>query len=250
MFSLFVFGAAGKMGQALGETAALNGVTVVGGFDIRTDMAGPYPIYSEIEKVPGNFDVIVDFSRPQLLPGIIALSDKYHKPAVIATTGHNASETADILSLAERTAVLKSGNMSIGVNLLLSLVEEAARALGDAYDIEIVEKHHNQKVDAPSGTAEMLANAVKRGRAVSRTVYGRHGDSLRQKGELGIHAVRGGTTVGEHDVIFAGRDETITLSHAALSRKIFSSGALRAALFVADKPPGLYTMQDAIGDTP
>ena len=136
--------------------------------------------------------------------------------------------------------------MSVGVNVLLDLVDRAVRALGEGYDIEIVEKHHNQQADAPSGTAVMLANAAADARGGTRFTYGREGASLRSADEIGIHAVRGGTIVGEHDVIFAGPDEVVTLSHTALSRSIFAVGAYRAAQFVQKAAPGLYAMRDAL----
>lgn len=245
MLKIFLFGSGGKMGRAVREAAAMTNVEIVGGFDLSLD--GDITTYNSVDKIPNDFDVIIDFSRPALLGDIIKLSDKYRKPVVIATTGYTEEDTAKIEQLSTRTAVLKSGNMSLGVNMLLSLVEQAAKSLGNDFDVEIIEKHHNQKLDAPSGTAVMLADKVLSSKPDSRIVYGRRGDEIRKAGDVGMHSVRGGTIVGEHEVIFAGNDEVVTLSHMALSRKIFASGALKAAAYLKDKQPGLYTMKDVIG---
>ena len=245
MTRLFLCGISGKMGRAIVDLASSrDGFTVVGGLVIV-----PHPAirtYTRAADVACDFDVLVDFSRPELLPEIIALCSDRNKPAVLASTGYTDDELALIDALSHKVAVLRSGNMSVGVNLLMELVERAAAALGAGFDIEIIEKHHNQKADAPSGTALMLAEAVGKAKADMRLRYGRQGKDKRKAEEVTIHAVRGGTIVGEHDVIFAGDDEIVTLSHTALSRKIFASGALRAAEFIAARPAGLYSMRDAL----
>lgn len=241
---VFLFGLSGKMGRALLETAAESNIQIVGGFDRVPHPT--VPTFTDPAQIDVEYDVIVDFSRPETLDSVIAASTGKNAPVVLATTGYSDAELAKIRKLAERVPVLRSGNMSVGVNVLLELVERAVTALGETYDIEIVEKHHNQKADAPSGTAVMLAEAAAAGRENNRFVFGRQGAALRDKAEIGIHAVRGGTIVGEHDVIFAGKDETITLSHTALSRKIFAVGAFRAAGFLLGAKPGLYTMRDAL----
>lgn len=244
MTKVFVFGINGKMGRAIADCAAAGGYEITGGFDKL-----PHPsvkTYRDIKVVPGDFDVIIDFSRPELLDDVAALSEKYNKGVVIATTGYSDSQLEKIKKLSESTAVLKSGNMSVGVNLLLDLVEKAAAALCDSFDVEIIEKHHNQKADAPSGTALMLAEKVREIKTDAEFIYGREGQAKRDKRDVAIHAVRGGTIVGEHDVIFAGDDEIITLSHTALSRKIFANGALKAADFIKDMPPGMYSMKNVL----
>lgn len=245
MTKLFLFGISGKMGKAIVETTrAGEDFTVTGGFD-----RVPHPeikTYTDVDAVPCDFDVIVDFSRPELLDNVIALAEKYNKGVVIATTGYSESQLKRIEALSEKVAVLKSGNMSIGVNLLLDLVEKAAKTLKDSFDIEIIEKHHNQKADAPSGTAMMLAEKVREVKTDAKFLYGREGLSKRNPEDVTIHAVRGGTIVGEHDVIFAGTDEIVTLSHTALSRKIFATGTIKAAEFIKTKKSGFYTMKNAL----
>ena len=210
MTGLFLFGISGKMGKAIVETTRLSdGFVVTGGFD-----RVPHPeikTYTDVDAVPCDFDVIVDFSRPELLDDVIALAEKYNKGVVIATTGYSQVQLERIEALSEKVAVLKSGNMSVGVNLLLDLVEKATKTLKDSFDIEIIEKHHNQKADAPSGTAMMLAEKVKEVKTDARFLYGREGLSKRNPEDVTIHAVRGGTIVGEHEVIFACTDEIVTL---------------------------------------
>jgi 4-hydroxy-tetrahydrodipicolinate reductase len=169
---------------------------------------------------------------------------------VIATTGLSPQQTEDIQKATSKTAVFSSANMSLGVSLLAELAKKAAAVLGTSFDVEIIEKHHNQKIDAPSGTALMLANAVKEGLPYEpQYVYDRH--AVRQKrtaNEIGFRSIRGGTIVGEHDVLFAGHDECITLSHSATSKGVFATGAVNAALFLAGKPAGYYTMKDLVAN--
>ncbi len=244
MTKIFLFGISGKMGRFIVDMASENpDCEVVGGYDIVPHPS--VPTYSNIDEVPNNFDVVVDFSRAEVLPSVVSLCTKYSKPAVLASTGYSEDDIQKINALSSSVAVLRSGNMSLGVNLLLDIVEKATAVLAD-FDVEIIEKHHNQKVDAPSGTALMLADSVKSVRDDAKYLYGREGQSKREKNEVTIHAVRGGTIVGEHDVIFAGPDEIVTISHTALSRKIFANGAIKAALFIADKKNGLFSMKDAL----
>lgn len=242
--NVFIFGISGKMGGALLDAAGSCGCAVTGGFDVTHHPT--VPTFTDVNDIDVEYDVIIDFSRPACLDSVIAAADKRGAGVVIATTGYSAAEEKKIAALAERVPVLRSGNMSVGVNVLLDLVDRAARALGDGWDIEIVEKHHNQKADAPSGTAKMLADTAAAAKGGAQFVYGREGACPRKPGEIGVHAVRGGTIVGEHDVIFAGTDEIVTLSHTALSRKIFAVGAFRAAQFVRTAAPGLYAMKHAL----
>ncbi|MBR2989212.1 MAG: 4-hydroxy-tetrahydrodipicolinate reductase [Clostridia bacterium] len=244
MTKLFVFGVNGKMGRFIVDLASSHDCEVVGGFDI---VAHPtVPTYNDINAVPLNFDIIIDFSRAELLDSVCALALKSNKGAVICSTGYSSEQVKQIEQLSTSVPVLRSGNMSVGINLLLSLVEQATKVLGESFDIEIVEKHHNQKADAPSGTALMLADTVKSVKTDARYLYGRVGASKREKQDVTIHAIRGGTIIGEHDVIFAGNDEIITLSHVALSRKVFAEGALTASKFLLDKKNGLFNMKNAL----
>lgn len=247
MKKVFIIGISGKMGNMICECVKdFDGLEISGGLD---SVPHPlYPTFAKASEVNVPVDVIIDFSRPETLDDIIFLVEKFGCGAVIATTGYDESQLKKINCLSEKHAVLRSGNMSLGVNLLTELVKKAAAALGENFDIEIVEKHHNQKVDAPSGTALMLADSAAEAGCASRDyVQGRTGKNCkRNKGDIGISSVRGGTVVGEHEVMFCGNDEVITLSHSALSRKIFAVGALKAARFLTEKKSGLYDMKDVL----
>ena len=245
MTKIFLFGIGGRMGNMIVDCAKSNSnVEVVGGFDKVAHAT--VPTFTSIDDIDCNFDVIVDFSLPVLLDSVISLAKKSGKGVVSATTGYTDEQIKQLEDLSTIVPVLRSGNMSTGVNLLLDLVEKATKVLADSFDIEIIEKHHNQKIDAPSGTAKMLADSVKKVKTDARYLYGREGASKREKNDVTIHAVRGGTIVGEHDVIFAGNDEIITISHTALSRKIFANGAIRAAEFIKNQKSGLFTMKNAL----
>ena len=234
------------MGGFVADACKADGeIQVVAGVD-KVNLGQDFPIFNDFNSVNTEADVIIDFSNPILLGSILEYSKKTNTAVVLATTGYSDSQIEQIKEASKEIPVFFTFNMSLGVNLICSLAKKAAAILGDGFDIEIVEKHHNQKIDAPSGTAIMLANAVNScfgGEKVYE--YDRH--SKRQKRsekEIGIHSVRGGTIVGEHDVIFAGRDEVITLSHQALSKEVFAVGALRAAKFLVNKPSGLYDMNN------
>ncbi len=197
------------------------------------------------DNVKDKIDVIIDFSNPKNLDMIYDYSLKTKTPVVFATTGYSDSELKKIDELSKSVPVLRSANFSLGVILLNKLVKMATPILKDGYDIEIIEAHHNKKLDAPSGTAKMLLKSV-----LDETGYdvkpGRDGYSPRSKNEVGIHAVRGGTIVGEHEVLFCGTDEVITLKHSAQSKKIFATGAIKAAKWLKDKPVGFYDMEDVL----
>ncbi|MBE6897041.1 MAG: 4-hydroxy-tetrahydrodipicolinate reductase [Ruminococcaceae bacterium] len=252
MIDILLCGCRGVMGKMIAEIAATerfsSQLRISAGVDIKEGEGEPFPVYRSIENVTSPVDAVIDFSHPSLLSDVLAYACKYSVPVVLATTGYSAEQKNEITAAAEKIPVFFSPNMSIGVTLVSELIKKAAATLGMDYDVEIVEKHHNRKLDAPSGTALMLADSVVE--ADDRQfnyVYDRHSERrARQKNEIGIHSVRGGTIVGEHDVIFAGEDEVITISHSAGSRKIFAFGALRAALFISDKPSGLYKMSDTI----
>lgn len=242
MKNAFVFGINGKMGKVLVESAQSYGFTVTGGFDI-SGANSAVPVFDNTEKISVPFDVIIDFSRPQTLSAIIALAEKSRVPVVIATTGHNDSELMSVRLLSKRVPVLLSGNMSLGIAAVKAAAKAAKAVLGDDFDIEIVEKHHNQKVDSPSGTALMLADALapRENQVINR-------DGKRNHGEIGITSVRGGGVVGEHEIGFYGENEIVTISHSARSRSLFAAGAFKAASFLANKSPALYTMDDVVAE--
>ncbi len=245
---IILSGCNGKMGQVIARTVAeRDGCEIVAGLDRVADSTGAFPVFATADiDIPA--DIIIDFSHPAMLQTVLTLAEGRHLPAIIATTGLSDEQLAAVRALSEKVPVFFSANMSIGVNLLSALVEKAAKVLGNDFDIEIVEKHHNQKVDAPSGTALMLADAAKAGLSFEpHYVYDRHSmRQKREKTEIGISSVRAGTIVGEHEVIFGGRDEVITLSHLAMSKEIFAVGALNAAAFLVGKPAGLYSMKDML----
>ena len=237
------------MGKAI-TAAAKNDYSIVAGVDINASSlsaACSFPIYEKISDFPGKADVIIDFSHHSALPSLIEYAKATKTPIVIATTGHTEEELALIEESAKEIAIFRSGNFSLGINLLISLAKQAAKTLGMDFDVEIVEKHHNKKLDAPSGTAIMIADAIASERSENEYVYDRHSvRKARESKEIGIHSVRGGTIVGEHEAIFAGENEIVTISHSAASREIFATGALRASAYLAKKDIGLYNMTDMI----
>ena len=247
--SVLLSGYNGRMGRALAKMAEASGrFTIAAGVDINPAAINPsFPVYMKLSDFSGRADVIVDFSIHSAADALFAYAVEAGLPAVIATTGHTPGELELIKRASASVPIFKSANMSLGVNLLAGLAKKAT-ALLKGYDVEIVEAHHNQKLDAPSGTALMLAEAV--GSAMEEApeyVYDRHNvRRIRGKNEIGLHSIRGGTIVGEHEVIFAGADEVLKLSHSALSREMFASGALRAAEFIIGKAPGLYSMEELI----
>ena len=238
-------GALGRMGHEITLAAEAAGVTIAGGVDVAYQgQMSAFPIVNGYEKVDFDFDVIIDFSRPEALPELLTLAVERRKPAVLCATGYTEVELESIRSASEQVAILRSANMSLGVNVLTELVNMAAKTL-EGFDIEIVEKHHRMKVDSPSGTAIMLYDAAKK--ADSQPVHGRYGRTQkRTDAEIGIHAVRGGTVTGEHEVGFYGSGEQILLTHRAENRSLFAQGALKAAVYVMDKPAGLYSMRDVV----
>jgi len=254
MIRMILVGYLGRMGKTMREAAESDPEAVIAAgidFGAREDKAvQPFPTYCGIGEYSGPADVIVDFGWADGIPCVIDYALARKLPLLICTTGLSEDCEAKMRLAAESIPVFRSANMSLGVNLLKTLVEKAARILYDSgFDIEIVERHHNQKLDAPSGTAAMLAQAANGALGGGlRPIYDRTGArEKRSRDEIGIHAVRGGSTVGEHTVIFAGRDEIVELSHSARSRGIFAVGALRAAKFLAGKASGMYGMEDLIG---
>ena len=248
MKKIILCGANGKMGHVIRNiVAADNECEIVAGVDINTESTD-LPIYSEIDSVKESADVIIDFSNPALLNSLLEYSAAKKIPVVIATTGFDDDQKKQIENAATKNGVFFTYNMSLGINLLATLAKKAVDVLGNDFDIEIIEKHHNQKIDAPSGTALMLADAIcEEIDKPMKYEYDRHSKrEKRSKNEIGMHAVRGGTIVGEHEIIFAGRDEIITLSHSARSKEIFAVGAVNAAKYMVGKGAGLYTMKDLI----
>lgn len=246
MTNIAICGANGKMGRTIaGCVNDRDDCTVVAGIDLNTEQYAEFPIVNAPDALPVKPDVIIDFSNPASLDALLAYCLSTGVALVVASTGYSDEQIAKIKAASEQIPVFFTFNMSLGINLLVNLAKKAAEVLGDQFDIEIVEKHHNQKIDAPSGTAIMLANAINETLDNSKTyVYDRHSRrQKREKSEIGMHAIRGGTIVGEHDVIFAGHDEVITLSHSAASKTVFAEGSINAAIFLKDQPAGLYDMQ-------
>ncbi len=248
MVKILINGANGRMGRKVKELCLLTeGVQAVCGIDLVENLSdNAYPIYSSFDSVKEEIDVIIDFSSPSSLDNELKFAIKTSTPVVLCPTGFTEEQTIKIKDASKKIALFRSANMSIGVNAIISAVKEVAKKLY-GFDIEIIEKHHHNKVDAPSGTALMLADAVKEVMPEKFYVYGREGIvGKRNENEIGIHAVRGGSIVGEHDVIFAGESETVTISHEATDRAVFASGAVRAAIYLKDKKVGLYNMDDVL----
>lgn len=245
MTNIAICGANGKMGKTIYNCIKeRDNCKVVAGIDLYTEQYADFPIVSKPSELPVKPDVIIDFSNPASLDGLLEYALATGTPVVVASTGYSDEQIQKIKSASQQIPVFFTFNMSLGINLLVELAKKAASVLGDQFDIEIVEKHHNQKIDAPSGTAIMLANAINETLDNSKHyVYDRHSRrQKREKSEIGMHAIRGGTIVGEHDVIFAGHDEVITLSHSASSKTVFAEGSINAAIFLKDQPAGLYDM--------
>ena len=251
MVRAIMHGCNGKMGQTISGLIAADGeIEIVAGVDARDEGKNPYPVFKSIAECSVDADVVIDFSVAAAVDGLLDYCEEHKVPCVLCTTGLSEEQLEKVKETSGKVAVLKSANMSLGINMLLKLLKEAAQTLSPAgFDIEIVEKHHNQKVDAPSGTALALADSVnERMGGAFEYVYDR--SKVREKREakqIGISAVRGGTIVGDHDVIFAGPDEVVTFSHRAYSKAVFGKGAIEAAKFLKDKPAGMYDMSDVIG---
>ena len=253
MVKMIMHGCNGAMGQVIrGMVKDMDGIEIVAGIDISDHITNEFPVFSSLLACDVEADVIVDFASVKAFASLMDYCEQTGMPVVVCTTGLDEAQVERIAKAAEKTAVLRSANMSLGVNTLLKLVAEAAKVFAQAdFDIEIIEKHHNQKVDAPSGTALALADSIND--AMHQAYHYKYDRSTervkRDKKEIGIQAIRGGSIVGEHDVIFAGKDEVITFSHTAYSKAIFAKGALQAAKFLAGRKPGLYNMADVIDHT-
>lgn len=251
MVKVIMHGCNGKMGQVItGLIKNDEQARIVAGIDTYQGIENEYPVFANIKECDVEADVVIDFSNASAMEELLTVCGEKNLPVVLCTTGLSEEQLQKVEETSSKTAVLRSANMSLGVNLLMKLLKDAAKVLSPAgFDIEIVEKHHNQKVDAPSGTAIALADSINEAMDHSFT-YNYDRSQVRQKrekDEIGIVAVRGGTIVGQHDVIFAGADEVIEFQHTAYSKAVFGKGAIEAAKFLAGKPAGLYDMSDVIG---
>lgn len=250
MIKILMHGCNGKMGRMITELVKNDdGAVIAAGVDTYTGIANDYLVYESIDQCDTDVDVVIDFSNAGAVDALLDYCAEKKIPVVLCTTGLSEEQLEKVRETSEKTAVLKSANMSMGINLLLKLLKDAAKVLGNAgYDIELVERHHNQKLDAPSGTALALADSINEAlNGEYHYVYDR--SQVRQKRdakEIGISAVRGGTIVGDHEVIFAGTDEVIEFRHSAYSRNVFAKGAVEAAKFLAGKETGMYDMGDVI----
>ena len=252
MIRIIMHGCNGKMGQVIsGMIADDPELTMAAGIDPRDDGHNPYPVFSDISLCDVEADCLIDFSTASVVDKMLDYCVEKKLPCVLCTTGLSREQLAKVEASSQNVAILKSANMSLGINLLQSLLKKAAEVLGPAgFDAEVVEKHHRLKLDAPSGTALALADSVNEALGGDyEYVFNRSDRRMkRPEKEIGISAVRGGTIVGEHDVIFAGTDEVITFSHTAYSRAVFGRGAVQAAKFLAGKPAGLYDMGNVISE--
>lgn len=248
MVKILLNGCGGKMGKMVVESASkFKDAEIAAGIDKFSDDLIGFPVFKSIEDCNIPIDVIIDFSRPDALDSILDFSSKNNVPVVLCTTGYSEDEIKKINNFSKEHSVFRSANMSIGINVINNILKNISAFLYENYDIEIIEKHHNQKVDAPSGTALLLGDTIKNA-IKDNTIYvnGREGIHKREHKEIGVHAIRGGSIVGEHEVIFAGQGETIELKHTALSREVFAVGALKAAVFMCNKTKGLYDMNDVL----
>lgn len=248
--NILLVGCNGAMGKTITNIVSDNErFNIVAGID-RFASDSSYTTYQDFIDVKEPIDVIVDFSSKELLMSILDFATEREFPVVLCTTGYDEKDDEAIKEAAVKIPVFRSSNMSYGVNVVIKLIEQATRLMSDGYDIEIIEKHHNLKKDAPSGTANMLLRAINHSLEEERkSVYGRAGnDTKRQADEIGVHSIRGGTISGDHTVLFAGQDEVIEISHSALSKRVFAVGALKAAIYLTGRKAGLYDMNSMIED--
>ena len=247
MVNIIVSGINGRMGRAIEEMCKNSDkYTIVAGVDVNLGIPHEFPTVSDINELDCKADALIDFSHHSAAKVLCEYAVKTNTPVIFCTTGYTDEELKLISEASKKVAVFRSGNMSLGINLLIELSKKAAEIL-EGFDIEIIEQHHNQKLDAPSGTALMIADGIKSVRENSEYIYDRtQVRRKREQTEIGIHAVRGGSIVGEHEVLFAGRNENIKLSHSALSREVFADGALKAAEYIKGKGAGMYNMSNVL----
>ena len=254
MTNVLIWGIGGRMGRTLLECLNKNSnANAIGGVDKFANKADfNIPIFKSVSEINVKADVIIDFSRAEAIYDFLPYAKENKIPVVLCTTGYSELDLDYISEMSKEIPLFKSSNMSIGINLLIDLVKKATNLLGENFDIELIEQHHNVKVDSPSGTALSIANAINE--EMNNTLefkFGRHdSNERRKKNELGIHAVRGGTVVGKHEVLFLGNDEIITIKHVASSKAVFAEGAVKASIFMTSiKTPGIYNMNDLIQST-
>lgn len=247
MIRVILSGCNGKMGKVISNIVGnFSNLSIVAGVDKNSEES-KYPVFSTISECNISADVVLDFSRPDALEDLLSYVKEKNIGVVLCTTGYTENQIIKINEASKEIAVFRSANMSIGINVVNKVLRDISALLYENFDIEIIEKHHNQKVDAPSGTALLLGNTIREALPEETTyVNGREGDSKRTKKEIGMHAIRGGSIVGEHDVIFAGQGEIIELKHTALSREVFAVGALKACEFMYKREKGLYSMDDVL----
>ena len=246
--NIIITGCSGKMGASVINAASgRDDVNIAAGVDIAAPVNADFEYAKDFSALTAEADVIVDFSNPAVLSSMLEYAQAKKKPVVICTTGFSDEQLKMIDEASKNIPIFRSGNMSLGINLIIELAKKASAVLVDGFDIEIIEQHHNLKLDAPSGTALMIADVVKEVKTDAEYVYDRHSyRKKRDKREIGIHSVRGGNIVGEHEIIFAGQDEILKISHSARSKTVFAVGALNAAVFLKDKQPGMYNMSDLL----
>lgn len=247
MTRILLSGCSGKMGHAVCQAVtSREDCEITAGVDVFKKEL-PFPTYNCFVDVDKDVDVIIDFSNPLVLDDILKFATEKNVPCVICTTGYTDEQVKQIEEASKSVPIFYSRNMSLGINVLIELAKKAASVFSNQFDIEIIEKHHNQKIDAPSGTALMIADSLTEVLPDKQYVYDRHSyRKKRENKEIGIHAIRGGTIVGEHEVIFAGHDEIVSIKHEALSKDVFAVGSVNAALFIKDKPSGMYDMSDML----
>jgi len=249
MVKIFLNGCCGRMGKAIANLCNNNPeYKIVAGGDIIDNPNYDFPVYTSLNECAEDFDVIIDFSNAKAVPSILEFALNRNKPFICCTTALSDETVSSILEASEKIAVFKSANMSLGINMMVELAKQATRILYPEFDIEIVEAHHNRKLDAPSGTAMMIADAINQEISDNiEYVYDRHSvNKARSKNEIGISSIRGGNIVGEHSAMFISDEEILTISHSAQTRDVFAKGALTAAKFMAGKEKGYYTMSDVI----
>lgn len=249
MTRIILSGCCGHMGRVIANCVKeREDCEIVAGIDMHTQSPYVFPIYAKPEEIQEEADVLIDFSNPALLSPLLVFGRSRNLPLVLCTTGYNVEQVQAVKETAQSIPVFYSRNMSLGINLLIELSKKAAQVLGPEFNIEIIEKHHNQKLDAPSGTALMIADEISATETrPMHYMYDRHSQrKKRDQNEIGMHSVRGGTIVGEHEVIFAGPHEVITLSHSAQSKEVFANGSINAAVYLAKQPAGLYNMSDLL----
>jgi len=250
MTRIILSGCNGKMGQTITSIIEEDeNLVIVAGVSIDGQVLNYYPVYKSIKECKEDADILLDFSNESLIYDILKFGEEKNMPLVIATTGFSDEQVQLIENTAKKIPVFRSANMSLGINLLMELVQKAAKALGEDFDIEITDVHHNRKVDAPSGTSLMIADAINDVLDTKADyAFERHSrKEKRRKNEIGIHSLRGGTVVGEHSVMFFGHEEVLEITHKSHSRELFARGALRAVKFMVGKEPGkLYSMKDIV----